>query len=43
MTEGEDRRPYIALRRKQEIRKDKKEATEHLGAQIKSRGEDSSL
>ena len=43
LTEGEDRRPYIALRRKQEIRKDKKEATEHLGAQIKSLGEDSSV
>ena len=40
---GEDKRPYIALHRKQEIRKDKKEATEHLGAQIKSRGEDSSV
>ena len=38
---GEDRRPYISLRRKQEIRKDKKEATEHLGSQIKTRGEHS--
>ena len=43
MTVGEDGRLYILLRKKQEIRKDKKEATEHLGAQIKSRGEDSSL
>ena len=43
LTVGADGRPYIALKRKQEIRKDKKEATEHLGAQIKSRGEDSSL
>ena len=40
---GEDRRPYITLRRKQEIRKDKKEATEHIGAQIKNRVEDSFL
>ena len=32
---GEDGRQYITLRRKQEIRKDKKEATEHIGAQIK--------
>ena len=38
---GEGGRPYIKLRRKQEIRKDKKEATEHIGAQIKSIGEDS--
>ena len=37
----EDGRPYIPLRRKQETRKDKKEATEYLGAQIKNRGEDS--
>ena len=40
---GEDRRPYITLRRKQEIRKDKKEATEHIGTQIKNRVEDSSV
>ena len=38
---GEDWRPYIVLRRKQEIRKDKKEATEHIGTQIKNRVEDS--
>ena len=40
---GKDGRPYIALRRKQEIRKEKKEATEHIGAQIKNRVEDSSI
>ena len=40
---GEEGRPYIALRRKQKIRKGRKEATEQLGAQIKNRGEDSSI
>ena len=40
--EGQSR-PYISLRRKQEIRKNKKEATEQIGSQIKNRVEDSSI
>ena len=40
---GEDGRPYIAVRRKQEIRKDKKENTEHIGMQIKNRVEELSV